>query len=222
MSWLSIATLVIVIFTSPQLMLNAQEDSKGGLGGIQGIVLDPDGRPTPEARVTAEPEETAPSGKVYSSVSDEKGGFLIEHLKPGVYVVPAAKEQDGYPNPDFAAFAIDSSALPRVSVLAGLITRGVVVRLEPKGATLVGTIRDAISHKPLVTARITLTRLDHKDLFVSTGPDTNGDFKIVLPSRPFEVEIVAPGYLAWRPTGIVLLEPEVTKTLDVLMKKVSQ
>jgi hypothetical protein len=198
-----------------------------GVGIVEGKVLDwTTGRPVPEARVTAEPDdvESGRSGKVRSAVTDDAGSFLLD-LAPGSYVIAASKEQDYYPDTDTAAFASHLEALPKVSIHEGQVIRNIAVRLE-KGARLIGTISDEQTNQPIVGSRIRLSRADNPKLWIETGPDTHGYFKFVIPSLPFRVEVFAPGYQNWTfkgqisgAPGVLQVKPETTFELPVVLKR---
>src|SRR5215813_12102564 len=84
-----------------------------GFGAIEGLVVDGQtGRPVPKARVILEPDDVAASGKPISTLADLQGNFYVNDVPPGKYVIPAAKEEENYPNADNAAFAVELTALP--------------------------------------------------------------------------------------------------------------
>ncbi len=195
-----------------------------GLGAIEGRVIDVQtGRPVPKARVMAEPDDGAASGKLISTLSDIQGNFFLNDVSPGKYVIPAAMEEENYPDADNAAFAVDLRALPRVLVTEGQVTRGVVVRVE-KGGKLLGVVLDSQTRQPIVTSRIRLTRVDNPNLWIEVGPDESGRFQFVIPARPFRLEVSAPGYRAWNfsgetKTGALLLKPESVENVTVALEK---
>lgn len=194
-----------------------------GAAGIKGQVVDAQtGNPVAKAMVMAEPDVGQSAGKLVSVLSDEKGNFLLNDLAPGWYVIPAAKEDEDYPNADNAAFAGQLTISPRVLVRDGEITGGVVVRIE-KGAKLVGTIIDSRTHQAVVTARIRLTRADHPEWWLFSGPDLNGRFKFVIPARPFQLEVSAPGYRIWHYSGgggyTLLLKQQSQENITVVLER---
>jgi hypothetical protein len=197
-----------------------------GLGGIEGkVVDDQSGLPLAGARIMAEPDAAADGGKPFQTATDETGSFLLKELPPGPYVVAASKEQDYYPNTDAAAFAADLTALPRVLVRGGAVVHGVGIRLQ-KGGRLLGTILDYTTGEPVIASRILLSRADNPKLWISTGPDTHGNFAFVIPCQDFLMAVSAPGYSTWnlnrnQPTGpsVLRLKPESTEKLIIRLER---
>jgi len=165
-----------------------------GFGALQGRVVNELGKPLPGAKVYVEPIDAkyAPVGKLRFVSTNDEGDFVVVEVAPGGNLVCASKEEAFYPDTCAAALAADLGALPRVRVEEGKLTRGVMVQLS-KGGKLTGTILDSQSGRPLINSRIRLSRTDNPRLYVSTGPDERGRFEFVLPSKPFKVEISAPG-----------------------------
>jgi len=172
-----------------------------------------------------EPDDEAASAKLVSMVADSEGKFHGTGVSPGKYVIPAAKEEENYPNADNAALAADLTWLPRVVVREGQVTRGVIVRIE-KGGKLVGEILDAQTRQPILASRVRLTRYDDPRLWIEAGPDEKGHFQFVVPARPFRVAVSAPGYRNWdfrtggeEDTGVLLLKPESVQNVPVMLEK---
>jgi len=206
--------------------LAAQSKATTEVGGIRGQVVDGQtGKPVAKARVVAEPDDnsqTPQTGKVNTVITDEQGEFAFEGLKPGQYVIAAAKEEDGYPNTDFAPFALNLADLPKVVVRSGELVENILVKAY-RGGRLAGEILDSSTKQPVLTSRIRLSRVDDPHLWLTTGPDINGRFQFTLPDRPFRVEVTAPGYQAWifgeNGTQILKLERDSEKKLQIVLQK---
>jgi hypothetical protein len=206
----------------------SEQRTSPGLGAVEGRVVDTQTeRPVPGARVILEPDDAPASGKLMSVLSDAQGNFYANDVSPGKYVVPAAKEDENYPNADHAAFAADLTALPRVLVREGEVTRGVVIRME-KGGKLLGLVLDAQTRQPMVASRIRLTRIDDPRLWIEAGPDETGHFQFVVPTRPFRLVVSAPGYRTWNFRGggegqseVLLLKPESIQNVPVMLEKMN-
>jgi hypothetical protein len=205
----------------------SEETLPAGFGAVAGRVIDARTKqPVAEATVVAERDDVEGAGKVPHAITDEEGKFFINDLSPGRYVIAASKEQDNYPDADSAAFAVDLAALPKVSVRKGEVTRAVTVPIE-KGGKLTGVVLDSRTHDPVVRSLIRLTRADNTTLWLRTGPDIHGRFQLVVPARPFYVEVSATGYDSWAFHGNGLnrgkeplqVEPESTKELTILLEK---
>ena len=56
-------------------------------------------------------------------------------------------------------------------------------------------------------------------LFVSTGPDELGHFELVVPSKPFKLQVTASGYRIYEHVGAILVERASTKELRVRLQR---
>jgi hypothetical protein len=63
-------------------------------------------------------------------------------------------------------------------------------------------------------------------LWLRTGPDIHGHFELVVPSRPFHLDVSATGYRQWvfAKSGLnheetLLVKPEATKELLIVLEK---
>jgi hypothetical protein len=214
LTWLLLLVLIVALGYGT---LTAQ-NIPAGLGSVGGQVVDAHtGEPIAKATVIAEPDDIPAAGKLVNTLTDDSGRFLL-YLAPGPYVIAGSKEQDLYPNTDHAAFATELDSLPKVIVREGRPVRDVILRFE-KGARLNGSILSAQTHEPVITSSILLTRADNTRLWISTGPDSYGRFAIVVPARPFKLQVTAPGYRPWvfkqvnlnGESEVLRLSPESTK-----------
>lgn len=207
-----------------------QSDGETGFGNVEGRVVDSESHPVKHARVTAQLIEGSSIGKVNSAYSDESGEFLLTRVVAGLNIISASKEQDGYPNTLFAAFAAsvdDRRNLPRVVVVANTTIRGVVVWIGSKGGRLKGVVLDNANGEALNTARVKLVREDDPRLYYDTSVSEHGSFDLVLPVKPFRMEVSAPGYSTWTSRGLsdsdaeggFLIPSEGTKTVIVELNK---
>src|SRR5205085_3390848 len=99
-------------------MLSHQEITQTSGGAITGRVLDAGGQPVFNAEVQAL-NTVSGTGKVPTAYTDEKGLFLIEHLKPGNYKLPVSKEEDGYPPTDSTFYSVDFTPPQQALVYEG-------------------------------------------------------------------------------------------------------
>jgi len=217
----------LALFAAFGVALQSDQSIRPGFGAVAGQVIDAQTKkPVAAATVVAERDDAQGPSKVPHAFTDEEGQFFINDVPPGKYVIAASKEQDNYPDADSAAFAADLAALPKVSIQEGQVTRGVVVPVE-KGGKLIGVILDSKTRKPIVSSLIRLSRVDNTKLWLRTGPDINGHFELVVPGRPFYLEVSAAGYRPWtfdrsglnRANEVLEVKPESTRELVVLLEK---
>jgi hypothetical protein len=197
-----------------------------GYGTVQGKVIDEQGKPVQGVKVYAEPAnmEGSSMGKLIFVTTNEHGDFKLEQVLPGENLICTSKEESLYPDTGAAALAVDIEALMRVRVEEGKVSPKITVQII-KGGKLVGSILDDLNDQPLKDSRIRLTRGDDPRLFMSAGPDEQGNFEFVVPSKPFRVEVTASGYKTWRSDdhgGLVLAEPGSTKEFQIRLEKIGR
>jgi len=202
----------------------AQPDCSGR-GGIDGVVLDLEGRPVAGAKVSILSEECAVTGIEPTATSDDQGHFLLRGAPTGLDGVYAQKPEAGYPDTTAAIYLDDSAPPPKVTVRSGETVTGVVVRLGNKAGLISGEVVDEGTSQPVVTARIRISIPDNDRIMLSMGTDGTGHFHLLLPSRLVNFEVRAPGYKAWQfmgaqgPPGIIHLQPEEKRELIVRLQK---
>jgi hypothetical protein len=204
--------LVVPFFTSGR-------STEIGEGVIQGVVLDDVGNPLPGAKVHAE-LKGAPMMKMIRFVeSDQNGFFVIDRLEFGTYYVEAMKEEDGYGGMFWSFF--NDKPLPTVQISAQARIADVVVSLGPKAGVLTGTIRDAVTGKP-IQAGFDLKQVKDPNKWMGTSAAAN--FRVLIPSsKEIEVKVSAPGYDTWAYPGPNLapqplrMEPGSEAHLDILL-----
>ena len=167
------------------------------VGVIEGQVVDVDGAPV--AGVTVSPRyHGAGSFLLAESKTSAEGRFRLESVLPGWVRLTTSKAEDGYPNTSWTGmFDPNDPEPPEVFVRAGETTSGVLVRLGPKCGKVTGTILDASTGKPLLTARLRLAREDTRE-DLTMGPDENGAFLFALPDLDYTLEVTAPHFESWR------------------------
>jgi len=188
-------------------------------GVIQGVVLNEVGNPLPGAKVHAELKGGAMAKAIRFVESDKNGFFVIDCLEFGTYYVEAMKEEDGYGGMFWSFF--NDKPLPTVQVSAQTRIADVVVSLGPKAGILIGTIRDAVTGKP-ISAGFDLVQM--KDRTKSMGSGAAPNFRVLVPSsKDIEVKVSAPGYDTWVYPGPnfapqpLRMEPGSEARLDILL-----
>lgn len=213
--------LLLSVLLITDSRINAQNSPAGS---ILGTVVDTNDAPVVGATVTTyHPEETSTKGEWPSTVSDKTGHFRLEAVPPGPNYIFANKLEDYYPETQFGFFT-DREKLQLVNVEPGKTIGDIKIQLGGEGGRLKGSIIDTSTNQPVLTARILLTRADDTRFMHEQGPDQNGDFDIIVPSRPFTMIITAPGFNKWRfenqrNKDVVLIAPGQTETVIVKLQK---
>jgi hypothetical protein len=199
-----------------------------GTGSVQGRVLNADNQPVAHVKVYPLAEHAPYIGQVQSARTDDQGNFELRHLVPGPHRLFAVYTEGGYPDGSAGIFAGDTPLYTEVDVVPGQTLKDISITLPPKGALFRAHILDSTTGKPVLAARIRVTRPDLKKDFYESGPNLKGDFEIVLSQKAFHIEIHAPGYQAWTYSGVddqgrqspdLLLEPGSEKEITVSLQK---
>jgi len=188
-------TVALLLLSQASL---GQTENPNGFGRIEGRIRDKDGSPVPRMKVMVQSASCNFIGAVPTAISDDNGIFALEDVPAGTVLLATSKDVDFYPNTLYAPFIVDvadTQALPRVFVVANQTTSGVVITLREKGWKLDGSVVDSSTGKPVRDVSIKIIRRDNPDLFLSTT--VNGEFKFILPSKVFDLEVSAPGYESW-------------------------
>jgi len=189
-------------------------------GVIQGVVLDDVGNPLAGAKVHAELKGIPMAKAIRFVESDQNGFFLIDRLEFGSYFVGAMKEEDGYGPSDNSFF--NDKPVPTAQISTQNRFADVVVTLGPKAGILTGTIRDALTGKP-IPAGFDLVQAKDRSKWMGTSAAPH--FRVLIPSsKEIEVKVLAPGYEAWLypdpaiPSQVLRLEPGSEIRLNILLK----
>lgn len=190
-------------------------------GVITGRVFSADGQPVSAVSVYAEKSDVT-FGRLLMFPTNDEGEFSIPNLTPGTYKVSAAKEDEGFPPTDSPFYSAGFVETPRVNVYEGQTTLDVTVYLGAKAAKLTGRILDATTNKPikqLQGVQIALRRVDNPDLSYTFAADLEGEFSILVPPVPCEIEVSAPGYGQWNNgRKAIHLTPSATKEVSIHLR----
>lgn len=192
-SLLSISAFSVFTAAMPQ-----ETSCLPGRGGIEGHVITVDGTPVEGAEVFS--HEVSRFERPAPAYTDDSGHFLFTNAPEGENVIYAHKEQDGYPLQLFSFYSDGPAALPRVTVRAGEVTAGVILRVGPKWGKLSVHCVDARSGEPVANAHITLSRGPNRTVGTDTGLE-DGRAEFLAPPVPFEIELTARDYSVWRSTS---------------------
>jgi hypothetical protein len=192
------------------------------LGSVQGVVLDQQSKPIPNASVYANLEEDM-RRPVAVTTTDSAGKFLLRDLPPKRVYIYAYKESDGYPNGFAAFFALpNDQSLVVTKVEAGQTTT-ITIKRGARSAYLKVHIMDENGSR--IGAGLTLTREDqHGD---SYAMGTDGEVSMLVPPVPFRLTVDAEGYEDWHygganwqgKAGLIALKSDQTLSLDVRLRK---
>lgn len=191
-------------------------------GSVEGVVLDQQGKPIPDADVYANLEEDM-RHPAAETTTDSAGKFLLRDLPPKRIYIYAYKESDGYPNGLWQFLNLpDDQSLVVVNVEAGQTTT-LTIKRGARFARLIVHITDENGIR--IGAGLTLTREDQKpDRFIM---GTDGEVSMLVPPLPFRVMVDHDGYEPWHygganyagKAGLVSLKSGQTLTLNVRLRK---
>lgn len=157
--------------------------------GIAGNVVDEGGGPVMSYWVALAPSmdgvdagaSLAP--KLLREVNDVNGAFELSDVAPGRYTIAVR----AHPNPLARVHGIE--------VAAGTITRGVRIVVK-HGATVIGTITDAVTNQPVSGAMVFTDRTAEMGLPAMPTFNAKGEFRLEnAPREPFTLHVLHPGYM---------------------------
>jgi hypothetical protein len=192
-----------------------QKTPTPALGSVQGVVLDADGKPTPDAHVSGIPDQNFRNE--ISATTDSEGKFNLTNVPAGTLYVHAYKESDGYPNDFFAFYLTSDRAWIKVSVEPDKAPAYATIQLGPKAAYLKLDITD--ENGAPTTAELVFTREDGKQgskPYRRSSPPASE--AIMVPPVPFRLAIEKAGYDAYS-QGVTSLKSGETLTISAHLKR---
>lgn len=200
----TLAPLLLSLTVTTPSVQASQVTGEVKWGTVEGAVLDSEGKPLPNATVTAYMEEQALSKErgekamrdVTQYQTNGDGQFSLQ-LPEGTVWLSAHKQSEGYPYAFFAFYIMPGQRFPTVKVKTGETTKGVVVRVGTKAAHLNYEIVDE-DGKPVLGGFV-FVRLDQPDSPYSTSALAKDD--LLVPPTPFRMTFEAKGYRAWHYGG---------------------
>lgn len=198
-----------------------------GNGTITGVVLDEYGQPLPKAEVCR--EEWQPHRNVgdCTTMADEDGKFQIEHVPSGTYYIIARKQETCY------GTSSRTGEPPVVTVNGDQVTAPVVVKVSGQDVTLIPSVTDSVTGKPLQDIWIhwESTRKLPNGSETSAGEAGTSRWtpQVCLPpNKDLKLEISAKGYRTvvysepgTPPGSLVRFQPGV-KTLELQLEPEAQ
>ncbi len=164
-------------------------------GVVEGVVVDGDGKPLPDATVTSYTQAKGVARDVMQYQANGNGEFSLRLLEGEVWL-SAHKNSEGYPYAFFAFYLMPGQEFPTIEVKPGETTKGVVVRVGVKAAHLNYEVVDE-DGKP-VLGRFVFNRLDQTEPY-STSALVKDD--LLVPPAPFRATFEAKGYKPWHYGG---------------------
>jgi Carboxypeptidase regulatory-like domain len=184
-------------------------------GGIDGVVVQLDGRPLANAMVYALPENEMNRPPI-KTTSREDGSFSFRGLKSGEFYLDASKDDVGYIYSFFSFYITPGQNKPKVKVTDGQVQNNVIIQLGKKVAYLQMIIRNADKDENL---NFIFTRPDlPQEGYYRTGAIANS--LIPVPSVPFRLSIEANKHKTWKyldtnGNDLLDLEPGEVKKIEV-------
>jgi len=160
-----------------------------GAGDIRGRVVDAEGRAAPDARIRAEPADASSHfpGRVYGSVEDDEGHFVLRDVAAGTFILHAEASGRGEASRSGVRVTAGATTDAGTMVLArGGVIRGTVVQTDGSGVPGATVQADRDAHSRSGRLR--------------TQGDSSGRFEIggVPPGR-FAVSASHPAFAPSRP-----------------------
>jgi hypothetical protein len=183
----------ISVFLLFATLLGYSQPTGNSNGRIEGTVVNEEGQLVEHAMVCTSLTTGSSTTINCQTPTDKDGRFQIRDLKFGAYHVFVIKEDGGYSienqTPGDQVQITEDSPF---SVLA--------IRLKPKGAILVGSVRDKTTGQPLRKFHATYLNIDGGERGGGGGGglEENGKFRMTVPvDSDLVVAIYALGYKGW-------------------------
>ncbi len=193
--WLALTLLLLASLpTFPQTANSSQPE-----GTISGTVLDEHGQPFKDVQVCTS-MSGAPNGSKEargscSATTNEAGQFRIDHVAMGTITVEAIKPEDGY-----VAFA-GTTVSELVTLTPNQSSATVVLKLGPRAAMVLPTVRDKFTGKPITEFQVSWLLFDSDEPnSTSSGGQriSHGISHAIIPPEKYLVlTISARGYKKW-------------------------
>jgi hypothetical protein len=189
---------------------------------VQVTVLDANELPVPDALVEAYPQGVELAAALTRCSTDASGHCALALGQAGEYAILASKEQDGYPKQYPFYRGLHAAPLPIVHVSAEHASEAVVAHVGKRAGVLVGTVRDAVTGKPL-NANVEFRWVHEPTNFWSGSGLTNASFRILAPAdAPITMVVSLEGYESWHYAlghgelkNAIVLKPGEELTLEI-------
>lgn len=170
------------------LVLVAATFTYAQASGNTGSVLNEDGQPI-KATVCTSVTSGNSTGITCRIPTDQDGEFQIENVEFGNYGLFAIDVANGY--------SIENQHPFKVRVTAENPSPNVIIRMQPRGGVLTGSVKDKLTGKSLDTAWVQWTTIDN-GAGGGSARAIGGKFQIVAPiASDLIVCVTARGYKGW-------------------------
>jgi hypothetical protein len=187
----------------------ASAQAQGGVGSIEGVVRDLNGKPIAKATVYGYQVDNVRHR--ITTTTDSSGKFILKEILAGGYIIHAYKESEGYADTLFSFFANGNKKAWRpVTVHASRKIKDINLTLGPKYAVLKISIRD--EHGNPSGASLTFVRMDDPKRPYQRGGDLSGELSMLVPTVPFRVRAEREGYKPWDSD---LIRPQPGQTVSI-------
>lgn len=162
-------------------------------GRIEGTVVNEEGQLVEHAMVCTSLTRGSATKINCQTLTDKDGRFQIGDLEFGTYRVFAIKEDGGYS-------VENQTPGDQVQITEENPFSIVAIRLRPKGAILVGSVRDKSTGQPLREFHVEYLNIDggERGGGGGGGREANGKFRMTVPvDSDLLVAIYAIGYKGW-------------------------
>jgi hypothetical protein len=184
---------------------------------VRGTVVDSGNQPLAGASVFGISESNA--RREIRAMTNSYGQFSLSHVPVGTLYVDAYKESAGHPYSFFSFFKVDDRPV-KVSVVEGVLTNDVVIRLGAKAARLHLEITDANDSRPAGGINLVFSRDDMPGEYRTSA---RANESLLVPAIPFRFSVEVPGFKPWHyggdawkdNSGLVVLKPDESKTIVI-------
>jgi len=138
--------------------------------------------------------------------SDAQGKFVIRVSQPGTYQIIADKMSDGYMPSYYPFYRNAQASITEISLSEANANQSVAVKLPPQSGFITGKVIDEATDQRV--PKFVVWVWQARDPNARTHQNVNGQsgtFRILAPSLPFSMRVVADGYEDWVMGGGVLV-----------------
>lgn len=190
--WISILVLVFSLALQSQTPISYH-------GVVEGYLIYPDGKPAPGFMVSIIP--TSPTSRPHSDVrTDSAGHFRFENLSFGSYALTSYLNSETSRYPAGTGDFFDKRLL-RLLLSQQSRSVTVVLQLDRPLLILSGTVKDAVTSRPVIATINMWQTVDPENKWVRFGSAYTGAYTCLLPpGKTILLRATAPGYRDYETT----------------------
>jgi len=138
--------------------------------------------------------------------SDAQGKFVIRVSQPGTYQIIADKMSDGYMPSYYPFYRNAQASVPEITLSEANANQSVSVKLPPQSGFITGKVIDEATDQRVPKFVVWVWQARDPNARTHQNVDgQSGTFRILAPSLPFSLRVVADGYEDWVMGGGVLV-----------------